>query len=94
MGTQAIIFTYEGQEPTREVIRDMAEALINSEIGINVATVQNHNLNELEYAQAIVAAGVKKPSKGVSIKIEKSKPALSKEDREKFLGFMSSILNG
>lgn len=97
MGTQAIIFTYEGQEPTREVIRDMAEALINSEIGINVATVQNHNLNELEYAQAMVAAGVKKPSKGVSIKIETTKPKkiiLGDDKKEKILNFFSELING
>lgn len=95
MGTQAIIFTYEGQHPSQETIRGMAQALLNSDTSINISTLKNHNLNEEEFAQALVAAAVKKPSKGTSIVIEGyKKPVLSKEDKDKFLGFMSAILNG
>lgn len=96
MGTQAIIFTYEGQEPTRETIRSMAEALLNSDIGVNTATLQNHNLNEAEYAQALVGAAVKKPSKGLSIKIERApnKIVLGDDKKEKIINFFSELING
>lgn len=94
MDTQAIIFTYEGQEPTRETIRSMAEALLNSEIGMNVATLQNHNLNQLEFAQALAVAGVKKPSKGVSIKIERPRREFGDADKEKIIDFFKDLING
>ena len=54
MGTQAIIFVYQGEHPEYETIGNMVKALLESDTKIVSETLRNYNLDEKECARALV----------------------------------------
>lgn len=101
MERQTIVIQYVGENPAvSDVIVKAAVSAINTinDCGFYVDTTVNpiaHHFTETDIAQMTAMMANKTKSKGITIKVETpERPALSKEDREKFLDYMNAILNG
>ena len=96
MGTQAIIFVYQGEHPEYETIGNMVKALLDSDTKIVSETLRNYNLDEKECARALVGTAVNLPSNGMTIKVEKSSPkiVITEDKKQKLAEFLVNLVNG